>query len=82
LDCKRRKLQCDGESYIMRSLITCSLHLMLLGRQNMANGMCGTCSTQREIGNAYRILVGKFEYKKFLERLRRRWEGSIKMDLK
>jgi len=48
----------------------------------MANGMCGTCSTQREIGNAYRILVGKFESKKTLERLRRRWEGSIKMDLK
>jgi hypothetical protein len=29
--------------------------------------------------NAYRILVGKPEAKRLLGRLRRRWEGNIKM---
>jgi hypothetical protein len=32
--------------------------------------------------NAYRILVGKPEGKKLLERSRRRWEDNIKMDLR
>jgi hypothetical protein len=32
--------------------------------------------------NAYRILVGKPERKKPLERPRRRWEDDIRMDLR
>jgi hypothetical protein len=32
--------------------------------------------------NAYRILVGKPEGMRLLERTRRRWEDSIKMDIK
>jgi hypothetical protein len=32
--------------------------------------------------NLYRVLVGKAEGKKPLERPRRRWEGGIKMDLR
>jgi hypothetical protein len=32
--------------------------------------------------NAYRVLVGKPEGKRPLERLRHRWEDGIKMDLK
>jgi hypothetical protein len=32
--------------------------------------------------NAYRLLMGKLEEKRTLERPRRRWENSIKMDLK
>jgi hypothetical protein len=40
------------------------------------------CSTNGENGNAYRILVGKPEGKRPLGRPRRRWEDSIKMDLK
>jgi hypothetical protein len=32
--------------------------------------------------NAYRILVGKREGKRPLERPRRRWEDNIKMDLR
>jgi hypothetical protein len=32
--------------------------------------------------NAYRILVGKPEGKRPLERLRRRWEDNIRMDLR
>ena len=31
---------------------------------------------------AYRALVGKLEGKRPLERLRRRWEDNIKMDLR
>jgi hypothetical protein len=32
--------------------------------------------------NTYKILVGKPEGKKSLERPRRRWENNIKMDLR
>jgi hypothetical protein len=35
-----------------------------------------------ETRNAYRILVGKPEGKRPLERPRRRWVGNIKMDLR
>jgi hypothetical protein len=35
-----------------------------------------------EKGNAYRILVGKPEGKRPLERPRRRWEDGIKMDFR
>jgi hypothetical protein len=39
------------------------------------------CSTNGETRNAYRILVGKPEGKRPLERPRRRWVDNIKMDL-
>jgi hypothetical protein len=32
--------------------------------------------------NVYKVLVGKLEGKRPLERPRRRWEGEIKMDLR
>jgi hypothetical protein len=32
--------------------------------------------------NVYRVLVGKHEGKRPLERLRRRWENGIKMDIR
>jgi hypothetical protein len=35
----------------------------------------------REERNVYRVLVGKSEGKRPLERPRRRWEDGIKMDL-
>ena len=41
-------------------------------------GACGTCGDRR---GAYRILVGKSEGKRPLERARLRWEDNIKMDL-
>jgi hypothetical protein len=40
--------------------------------------MGGTCSTNCEKSNAYRIVVGKPEGKRSLGR--RRWEDNIKMD--
>jgi hypothetical protein len=32
--------------------------------------------------NAYTVLVGKSEGNRSLERLRRRWDGSIRIDLR
>jgi hypothetical protein len=43
--------------------------------------MRGTCSTNGEKRNAYRLLVGKPEGKRPLGRLRRRWVDNIRMDL-
>jgi hypothetical protein len=40
----------------------------------------GTCSTNGEKRNAYRILVGKPGGKRPLRRPRRRWEDNITMD--
>jgi len=42
--------------------------------------MGGTCSTYGERSGAYRILMGKPEEKRPLERHRRRWEDNIKID--
>jgi hypothetical protein len=40
------------------------------------------CGTHGRRENVYRILVGKPERKRPLERPRRRWEDGIKMDLR
>jgi hypothetical protein len=44
--------------------------------------MCGSCSTNGEKRNAYRILVGKTKGKRPLARPRRRCVDNIKMDLR
>jgi hypothetical protein len=43
--------------------------------------MGGSCSTNGERRNAYRLLVGKSEGKRPLGRPRRRWMDNIRMDL-
>jgi len=43
--------------------------------------MGGACSAYGERRGVYRVLVGKSEGKRPLERPRRRWEDNIKMDL-
>jgi len=45
------------------------------------NEMGGACSTYGESRGVYRVLVGKREGKRPLERPRRRLEDNIKMDL-
>jgi hypothetical protein len=40
------------------------------------------CSTNVEKRNSYRILLGKPEGKRPLGRLKRRWVGNIKMDVR
>jgi hypothetical protein len=47
-----------------------------------ADEMGRTCNTNGEKRNAYRILVGKPEGMKRLQRPRRRWVGNIKIDLR
>ncbi|KAJ4440260.1 hypothetical protein ANN_08399 [Periplaneta americana] len=42
----------------------------------------GRVARMGESRNAYRVLVGRPEVKRPLGRLRRRWEGNIKMDLR
>jgi hypothetical protein len=43
--------------------------------------MVGTCSTNGGKRNAYRLLVGKPEGRRPLERARRRWLDYIRIDL-
>jgi hypothetical protein len=43
--------------------------------------MGGSCSTNGEKRNSYRLLVGKPEGKRPLGRPRRRWVDNIRMDL-
>jgi hypothetical protein len=43
--------------------------------------MGGSCSTNGEKRNTYRLLVGKPEGKRPLGRPRRRWVDNIRMDL-
>jgi hypothetical protein len=43
--------------------------------------MGGSCSTNGEKRNAYKLLVGKLEGKRPPGRPRRRWVDNIRMDL-
>jgi hypothetical protein len=43
--------------------------------------MGGTCSTNVEKRNAYRIVAGEWEGKRPLGKPRRKWEDNIRMDL-
>jgi hypothetical protein len=44
--------------------------------------MGGECSTNGEKRNAYRLLVGKPQGRRLLEKPRRRWVDNIRMDLR
>jgi hypothetical protein len=44
--------------------------------------MGGACGAHGEVRGAYSILVGRPGGRRPLGRLRRRWEGNIKMDLR
>jgi len=44
--------------------------------------MSGVCRIYRVRRSVYRVLVGKPDGKRPLGRLRRRWEGNMKMNLR
>jgi len=44
--------------------------------------MIRTCSTHGDMRNAYKILVGKPEGRRPLEKTKRRWEDNMRMDLR
>jgi hypothetical protein len=46
------------------------------------NEMGGACSPFGERSGVYRVLVGKREGRRPLEKPKRRWEGNTKMDFK
>jgi hypothetical protein len=52
------------------------------GDQNKENETGGPCSIYGESRGVYRVLMGKPERRRPLERPRRRWEDNIKIDLR
>jgi hypothetical protein len=71
-----------------RKLHSGELHILYLSpdiiRQIKSRRMrwAGHVARMGEGRNVYRVLVGKLEGKRPLERLRRRWEEGIKLDLR
>ena len=66
--------------YIMRSLMICTAHPILLGDKTEKNEMGGTCSAYGREERRIQVLIGKPEGHRPLGRLRRRWEDIIKID--
>jgi hypothetical protein len=80
----------------LESILILTLHLLLsllccfLGQNPVRIFFClphpdkvgGTCGTHGEGRGVYRVLVGRPEGKRPLGRPRRKWEDSIKMDLR
>jgi hypothetical protein len=64
----------------LRSFITCTLLSRILKARRMR--WAGDVSSMGEKRNAHRILVGRPEGKRPLERPRHRCEDNIKMDLR
>jgi hypothetical protein len=63
--------------------VTIHLHSTYCSLYNQVeeDDMSGSCSTNGEKGNAYRLLVGKAVGKRPLRRPRRRWMDNIRMNL-
>jgi hypothetical protein len=55
---------------------------LYFGDQIMKTEMGSECSTFGERKHAYRVLVGKPERRRPLERPRRKWDNNIKKDLR
>jgi hypothetical protein len=69
----------EGENYIMRSCMVCTLHPVIKARRMR---WAGHVACMGEVRGAYSILVGRSEGRRPLGRPRRRWEDNIKMDLR
>jgi len=65
----------------MRSFITCTLRHILLDNQIKEGEMSRSCSTHREMENAYKVLVEKINSKRQLRTPKFTWENNIKIDL-
>jgi hypothetical protein len=71
----------SGEDYITRNLMICTRHQILFGNQIEKNEMGGACSTYGEKERGIEDFVGRPEGRQPLGGPRRRWEGTLKMDL-
>ena len=80
---REMKLQENGETYIMLSYTHCIFHLNIVRNlKSRRLRWAGHVARMEKIRNAYRILVGKPESKRPLGRPKRRWEDTIKMELR
>jgi hypothetical protein len=65
----------------MKSFIMCTFHNSQWSGHIKEDGNSGHVALMGDVGNEYKILLGKSEGKKSLGTLRCRWEDNIKMDL-
>ena len=83
LGLKEMKLQENVESCIMLSYMYCILRLNIIRNlKSRRLRWAGHAVRMEQSRNVYRVLVGKPEGKRPLGRPRRRWEDTIKMDLR
>ena len=78
---KRDEVTVNGENYIMRSLVICTVPKIFRVIKSRRMRWEGHVARMGERRCAYRILVGKPERKRPLGRPRCRREDNIKMDL-
>ena len=77
LTLKGTRLEGSGENYIMRSLMICTPHQMLIRWKNREWDV----ARMGESRVACRVLVGEREGNRPFWRPRHRWEDNLKMDL-
>jgi len=79
---KRHKVTWNGENYVMRSLYDLySLPNIFRVIRSRRMRWAGHVARMMESRGVCRVLVGKPEEKRQLERPRHRWEDNIKIDL-
>ena len=81
MELREKKLQVSGESYIKLQALY-SLPNIIRNLKLRRLRWAGHVAHMEQSRNAYRVLVGKPEGKRPLERLRHGWEDNIKMDLR
>jgi hypothetical protein len=80
---KRDEVTGSGENYIMKRLVICHYPSLIVWVIKLRRVRCaGHVACMGERRDLYRVLMGKPEGKRPLERPRCRWEDNIKMDLK
>ena len=79
---KRDAVTAIGENYIMRNLVISAPHPAQCGYKIEKNEIGESCSAYGKCRRLYGILVWKPEGKSPLDRIRRRWEDNVTMDLR